>query len=144
MKIKKQFGVGIAILMTVFSFAVAQQQTKVVDFGNNAEITQVNVSDKYIAIDVYDKSAPGVASVFDKSGNKLLEKKGDGGVPITHVELSDTLNYFITIEASLDDAEGYLAHKVEIFMRITLQPVARCGVSQHMRGDSRFLLMVCT
>jgi hypothetical protein len=106
MKRKKIFIALWTFLLSV-DCLYGQQQTKVIDFGNNAEITLVKACENYIAIKVNYDSAPGVACLFDKSGNKLLEKKEDEGVPITQVEPSDMLNYFITVDKGWDDAEGY-------------------------------------
>lgn len=109
------------LLMFCCSLLLAQQQTKVVDFGRDAQIKRTFASQRYFAALVSSKiPAEQGVYIFDKDGNQLREIKAKQGEFVRQVLISDSLNSVFVIASDSTFGESgtgrgnYLANAYDI------------------------------
>lgn len=86
----------------------ASGQVRVVEFGKNLEIHQMEATAKYVALRVGPKNRMGqVIYVYDREGNTLFQKGMDSTEDIEEVGLSDSLGYVIKVDLRYRSYENY-------------------------------------
>lgn len=118
MKLMNLFGAVISVIS--FGSLFGQQsrvetrasgQVKVIEFGKNIEIHQMETTGKYVALRVGPKDRMGhVIYVYDRNGNALFQKAIDSTEDIEQVELSDSLGRVLRIDLSFGPHEGCNRH----------------------------------